>query len=228
MRNSLQIWASLFLFSPIPFSLSNSWFFLRQRLCPILAINWLLLQVHKFAIFPEKFTHPYPLQHSLSYPFFLGRYIEWAARLKSKEAPSVTKNVQISHLVVFMLQAPCGPWRCWKHGKHWRDQSNLISIRSELEWPGCMARPSSLLGSRRLSQLLYPPPLCAFVFFQDFFFVMSGCFSRWDVANRIMGKWIDQNKSEITQWNTVKSYYCPISKWKSTGSFEEDSSNKSG
>lgn len=77
-----------------------------------------------------------------------------------------------------MLRAPCGPWRCWKHGKHRRDQSNLISIRSEFEWPGCMARPSPPSGPRQPPSPLRPPPLCAFVFFQDFFFfVMSGLLS---------------------------------------------------
>lgn len=62
-----------------------------------------------------------------------------------------------------------------------------ISLAFAQNWSGCMARPSPLSGPRRPPPPLRPPPLCAFVFFQDFF-VMSGCFPRRDVAKRIMGK----------------------------------------
>lgn len=86
--------------------------------------------------------------YSSTPPFFLsflfGEVCWMGGQVEKRRGPEHhKKNVQISHLVVFMLQAPCGPWRCWKHGKHRRDQSNLISICSELEWPGCMARRSS-------------------------------------------------------------------------------------
>lgn len=85
---------------------------------------------------------------ALAFLSFLLAEVYWmGGQVEKRRGPwPHKKNVQISHLVVFMLRAPCGPWRCWKHGKHRRDQSNLISIRSELEWPGCMARPSPVSG----------------------------------------------------------------------------------
>jgi len=61
-----------------------------------------------------------------------------------------------------------------------------ISLAFAQNWSGCMARPGPLSG-RDEPPSLRPPPLCAFVFFQDFF-VMLGCFPRRDVARRIMGK----------------------------------------
>lgn len=224
---SLQrLWETASKFEHLPslslasFSIScNPWFFLRQRLCPCVAINWLLLQVRKYAIFLKSLLIHTPCSSLFLIFSFRGGTLNGRPGWKAKRPPASQKNVQISHLVVFMLRAPCGPWRCWKHGKHRRDQSNLISIRSELEWPGCMARPSPLSGPRRPPLLLCPPPLCAFVFFQDFF-VMSGCFPRRDVAKRIMGKdnimavwyfdssWTRsrQNKSEIKQWDLIKSF----------------------
>ncbi len=73
-----------------------------------------------------------------------------------------TKSVKNSHLVVFILLAPCGPWRCWKHGKQRKDQSRLISIGTELERQRCIVGPTPELQWERLvvSSLFH----CAFVF----------------------------------------------------------------
>lgn len=154
-----KIWASRFSFSSLLFNLPDPRFFLRQRLRPCVAINWLLLQVRKYAIFLKKVCSSTPPVAG-SFLSFLSRggALNGRPGWKAKRPPASQKNVQISHLVVFMLRAPCGPWRCWKHGKQRRDQSNLISIRSELEWPGCMARPSPLSGPRRPPPPLRPPP----------------------------------------------------------------------
>ncbi|CAB1430028.1 unnamed protein product [Pleuronectes platessa] len=79
---------------------------------------------------------------------------------------------------------------------------HLISIRSELEWPGCergRVRADSSSAAR-------PPPLCAFVSFQDSLGDMSGCFSRRDAAKRIMGKKTISSAS----WTLLAAEQCDV------------------
>ena len=190
MRNTLQIWASLFPLFHSFFAPGLIWerFSLRCRLWRRTAKNRSLLWICEYAIFPEKFTHPCPLWHLLYDLFYSGAEYSKGRHGEKRRPPASQKNVRISHLVVFMLLTPCGPWRCWKHGKRRRDQSALISISSELEWSGCMVRPTPLLGPRQQPVVL-PSPHCAFVSFQQQENVgASGCFPRAKVARRIMGK----------------------------------------
>lgn len=173
MRKTVQIWASPFLFSPLPF-----FNFPQPSVLPAskgfalcVAINWLLPQISDYARKIYSSTPPCCSLFLIFSSVWMDGQVE-----KRRGPPAPQKNVQISHLVVFMLLAPCGPWRCWKHGKHRRDQSNLINISSVLEWPGCMATPGFLVRPRdgrlcRCALQLFVP-LCSFKTFFFFCHVM--------------------------------------------------------
>lgn len=87
------------------------------------------LLLYKFPL-AKKFI-PNPLLYSFKLRIF-NEHISW------KAPGPYTKSIRNSHLVVFILLAPCGPWRCRKHGKPSKDQSKLISILTKLEWWRCI------------------------------------------------------------------------------------------
>lgn len=114
-------------------------------------VNWSLLRVfRKYAVFPEKFTHPGTPPSFLSFLLLLLLLLRWmGGRVEKRRGPRRHPKKKRSDFSFSCLYAASAMWSL-KVLKTWEAPEGIraISLAFAQNWSGCMARRSLLSGAR--------------------------------------------------------------------------------